>query len=127
MDFDFINMVVTSIDLKKTDEEAGTIGQKKIKTKNTFKIDTSFEFNELDKKTVKLLAVSSLSAPSEYELHVVSAFYFRFKDKIELEEAELIIQQSRTETIVYPYLRAFISNLLNSSGYTNSLMPLVKL
>ena len=126
MDFDFINMVVTSIDLKKVDEEAGTVSQKKIKTKNTFKIDTSFEFNELDKKTVKLLAVSSLSAPSEYELHVVSEFYFRFKDKIELEEAELIIQQSRTETIVYPYLRAFISNLLNSSGYTNSLMPLVK-
>ena len=119
MEFDLIDIEVKSLHLQKESQ-----GSDK-KPVYQLKIDSTMDYNNADMKTVRLNVTTLMTAENNFKLEIEHIFYFKFKAQVTGEEAQQKIVDAKTESLVFPYIRTYITNLLAMSGYPPTNIPFV--
>ncbi|HIB8114460.1 TPA: hypothetical protein ACWXGY_005386 [Klebsiella pneumoniae] len=114
-------MIVTSVHLLPNLDEADG------EHTNAFSLNGSVSFNEGSSSTAKLTADTKLVSYGNYEVSLIAEFIIRFERDVSEDEAEKIIDEARTESIVFPYISSYVSALVALSGYQRPLIPVVPL
>lgn len=92
---------------------------------NSFSLDGAVIFNS-DKNTVaKLIANAQLISYGKYEVNLVAEFEIKFESAVTEEQATKIVEESRTEATVFPYVSSYMSAFIALSGYQRPGIPLV--
>ncbi|ERM12564.1 hypothetical protein [Pantoea ananatis] len=116
MDFKLASMVVDQISLTVNSEELGP--------KNNLKIVGALEYNESDKRSARMITAVNLTAPNKYNIDAKFVFLFEFEKEVTGDEAEKAITDAKSEAQVFPYIQAYLTNFIVSSGYPHPSIPL---
>ncbi|MBN1085595.1 protein-export chaperone SecB [Erwinia aphidicola] len=119
MEFDLIDMEVKSLHLQKESQDSDK------KPVYQLKIDSAMDYNQADMMTVRLNVTTLMTADNEFRLDIEHIFYFKFKRQVTGEEAQHAVVTAKTESIVFPYIRSYITNLLAMSGYPAANIPFI--
>lgn len=118
MDFNLTKMQVENFAF--SDKYKGVEGER-----NTFKIEAALMLSESDEKLAKLVTEICLRAPGKYEIEGTLSFLFKFNEKVTAEKAQELLEQSKSEKLIFPYVHAFLTNFIMSAGYPRPGIPLV--
>lgn len=119
MEFDLIDMEVKNLQLLKD------IGEEAKKPKYQLKLESTMDYNQADQKSVRLNVHTTMTADNSFKLELDQIFYFKFKTEISGEDAQRIITESKTEALIFPYVRTYITNLLTMSGFPSVHIPFI--
>ncbi|AVG77943.1 hypothetical protein [Pantoea ananatis] len=116
MDFQLASMVVDQISLTANSDESGP--------KNNLKIVGALEYNNSDKRSARMTTAVNLTAPGKYNIDANFVFLFKFENEVTGDEAEKAIKDAKSEAQVFPYIQAYLTNFIVSSGYPHPSIPL---
>lgn len=121
MELNIAPMIVTSVHLTPNTEEPDG------EHTNEFSLNGSVSLNEGSSSTAKLTSEAKLVSYGNYEVSLIAEFIIRFGKDVTEDEAEKIIEEAKTEAIVFPYISSYISALVALSGYQRPSIPVVPL
>lgn len=119
MEFDLIDMEVKNLHLQKESLDSAK------KPVYQLKIDSAMDYNQADMMTVRLNVTTLMTADNKFKLEIEHIFYFKFNGPVTGEEAQQALVDAKTEAIVFPYIRSYITNLLAMSGYPAANIPFI--
>ncbi|HBE9083095.1 protein-export chaperone SecB [Serratia fonticola] len=119
MEFDLIDIEVKSLHLTKETQA------KDKKPQYQLNLQSTMDFNKHDSRSFRLNVSTVMTGNNGFDLQVEQIFYFIFKKDVTLEKAQEIILAASTESIIYPYVRTYIVNLLTMSGFPQVHIPLM--
>ena len=114
-------MIVTSVHLLPNTEEPDG------EHANEFSLNGAVSLNEGNSSVAKLTSEAKLVSYGNYEVSLTAEFIINFERDVTEDEAEKIIEEARTEAIVFPYISSYISALVSLSGYQRPFIPVVPL
>lgn len=114
-------MIVTSVHLTPNTEEPDG------EHTNEFSLNGTVSLNEGSSSTAKLTSEVKLVSYGNYEVSLIAEFIIRFEKDVTGDEAEKIIEEAKTEAIIFPYISSYISALVSLSGYQRPSIPVVPL
>ncbi|MFG1172171.1 hypothetical protein AAFN90_00895 [Erwiniaceae bacterium CAU 1747] len=118
MDFRLIKMQVENFAF--SDQFKGEDGED-----SNLTIEATMMFSDTGEKLAKMVTSVALQSPGRYELEASLAFTFKFDDDVTAEQAQTMLEESKTEKLLFPYVHAFLTNFIMSAGYPRPGIPLV--
>ncbi|HDT6083939.1 TPA: protein-export chaperone SecB [Citrobacter braakii] len=119
MQYDIKNMWFDSVRLDRTAEEIEGDSQYELT------VTCAMDYNATDKQSVRFVMEFSLHSSSKFRLSGVHYTIIEFKEQLTEDEAEEEMVKINAPSLLYPYIRAFSSNILSSSGFACEHLPLV--
>ena len=107
------------INLERTEDKTSNDNQYELK------IDCSMDYNTVDKQSVRFVMEFSLHSSSKFKLAATHYTIIKFSEQLTGDEAEAEMVRINTPSLLYPYIRAFATNLLSSAGFSSEHLPLV--
>ncbi|QTL40662.1 protein-export chaperone SecB [Xenorhabdus budapestensis] len=118
MNFNIVNMRVTHIKL----DETGYLDNPK---KNNLNLKNSLSFDENDRSRATLTTTVKIITESSFYIEFDYLFTFQFENEVSTEQESDFLDTNTVDSVIYPYIRAFISNLTSLSGYKAFNLPIV--
>lgn len=119
MQYEIKNMWFDRVRLDRTEEETSAENQYELI------VTCAMDYNATDKKTVRFVMDFSLHSSSKFKLSGIHYTIIEFEDHLTDDEAENEMVKINAPSLLYPYIRAFASNILSSSGFPSEHLPLV--
>ncbi|NHB89568.1 protein-export chaperone SecB [Photorhabdus tasmaniensis] len=119
MNFNIVNMRVTHIKL----DEVGDPDNPK---KNHINLKNILSFYEDDRSRATLKAAVKVTTESGFYVEFDYWFSIQFENEITIEQEKDFLGKDTVDSVTYPYIRAFLSNLMNLSGYKVVNLPIMK-
>ncbi|MDC9599000.1 protein-export chaperone SecB [Xenorhabdus anantnagensis] len=119
MNFNIVNIKAAHI---KLDE----VGDPETPKKNNIHLKNTLLLDESDKCKAILSAKVKVTTESGFCVEFDYLFTLLFENEFNMEQEEDFWSENTVDSVVYPYIRAFISNLMNLSGYQAVNLPIMK-
>lgn len=119
MQYTIENVWVDEVRLNRTEEKTTNNNQYELI------VGCAMDYNTADKQSVRFVMDFSLHSSSKFKLSGIYYTIIKFTEQLSGDEAEAEMVRINAPSLIYPYIRAFASNLLSSSGYPSEHLPLV--
>lgn len=119
MQYTIENVWVDEVRLNRTEEKTTNNNQYELT------VGCAMDYNTADKQSVRFVMDFSLHSSSKFKLSGIYYTIIKFTEQLSGDEAEAEMVRINAPSLIYPYIRAFASNLLSSSGYPSEHLPLV--
>ncbi|HHH2236600.1 protein-export chaperone SecB [Yersinia intermedia] len=119
MEYSIANIWVDKVNLERTEEKTNNKNQYELK------IDCSLDYNSADKQSVRFVMDFSLHSNAKFKLSAIHYTIIKFSEQLTGDEAEAEMVRINAPSLLYPYIRAFCTNLLSSAGFSSEHLPLV--
>ncbi|KGB01537.1 pretranslocase subunit SecB family protein [Enterobacteriaceae bacterium ATCC 29904] len=88
-------------------------------------IECEVDYNEINNKQVRFAIDLKLHASKKFRFNACQKVLLSFEDEISQDEAEKVIQDLNTPSMLYPYVRAFTMATLHLAGHKNINLPVM--